>query len=232
MPRGVTLPPGPSLYPECYRSGTSGERRHWAEGTVTCARCRAQARRKVIRYRSYSARFGRRSIPALSTQRRIMALNRWGIPRAQISDRLGVTSSALSRIMEQEICFADTAAKVARVYREMVVEGKPGTSLRTRNRAIAAGWAGPMDWDDIDDPREVPYSYSVEVAQAQAIEAAHVQALEMDRQRAEHQRNEERLRRRREMRAQRTPEEQARDRAANQAHKAARRTRQLAGVAA
>lgn len=173
MPRGgKPLPPGPSLYPECYRPGTSGQRRHWIEGTVTCARCREQARRKLIRYRLYAAHHGARKVPALGTQRRIRALNRWGYTREQIAARVGWTQSALTRLLEQTVIYKETEEIVARVYREIVASGIPGTSLKTRRRAEVAGWPGPLDWDDIDNPDEVPWC---------EIEAAHAEALQMQK---------------------------------------------------
>lgn len=173
MPRGgKPQPPGPSLYPECFRPGTSGQRRHWTEGTVTCARCREQARRKLIRYRLYAAQHGNRKVSALGTQRRIKALNRWGYTREQIAERVGWTQSALTRLLEQAVIYKETEAVVTRVYRELVASGIPGTSLKTRRRAEVAGWAGPLDWDDIDNPDEVPYC---------EVEAAHDEALRMQK---------------------------------------------------
>lgn len=173
MPRGgKPQPPGPSLYPECFRLGTSGQRRHWTEGTVTCARCREQARRKLIRYRLYAARNGCRKVPALGAQRRIRALNRWGYTREQIAARVGWTQSALTRLLEQEVIYKETEVIVARVYRDLVSSGVPGTSLKTRRRAEVAGWAGPLDWDDIDNPAEVPHC---------EVEAAHDEALRMQK---------------------------------------------------
>lgn len=173
MPRGgKPLPPGPSLYPECFRPGTSGQRRHWTEGTVTCARCREQARRKLIRYRLYAARYGARKVPALGAHRRIRALNRWGYTREQIAARVGWTQSALTRLLEQTVIYKETEEIVARVYREVVSSGIPGTSLKTRRRAEAAGWPGPGDWDDIDNPFEVPHC---------EVEAAHAEALQMQK---------------------------------------------------
>lgn len=173
MPRGgKPQPPGPSLYPECYRTGTSGQRRHWTEGTVTCARCREQARRKLIRYRLQSARYGPRKVSALGTHRRIRALNRWGYTREQVAARVGWTQSALTRLLEQDVIYQETALVVAHVYKELVSSGIPGPSLKTRRRAEAAGWPGPGDWDDIDNPAEVPVC---------EVEAAHAEALEMQK---------------------------------------------------
>jgi transcriptional regulator with XRE-family HTH domain len=139
-------------------------------------------RRKVIRYRLKSARLGKRQVPAIGTHRRIQALNRWGWTRAQIGERMGVTPSAVTRLLEQQVVFADTAARVTKVFDTLVREGRPGTSTKTRERAIRAGWGGPLDWDEgnIEDPQAVPIFL---------VEAAHAEAIELHKTFVKRQRN-------------------------------------------
>lgn len=170
MPRGVTPPPGESLYPECYRPGTSGERRHWVERTVTCARCREQQRRKLIRYRMRSAYLGPRTVDAVGSQRRIEALARIGYSRIDIAEQLNIHPAGITRIMRQRTMWADTAAAVHRVYDRLVRSGELGPSPQARARAVRLGLPGPMDWDEdtIDSPGAVP---------ACVIEADHAEAL-------------------------------------------------------
>lgn len=119
-----------------------------------------------------SARYGPRKVSSLGTLRRIRALNRWGYTREQIAARAGWSRSALTRLLEQDVIYRETAATVARVYRDIVASGIPGRSLKTRRRAEAAGWPGPLDWDDIDNPDEVPRCL---------IEEAHAEALGMQK---------------------------------------------------
>ena len=161
--------PGPALYPECGQPGLSGVARHRREKTVTCAHCREQCRIHMARGRVNRYVNGPRRIPALGTQRRIRALMRVGWPQIEVAARLGVRFSVVNRILTQKTVFTETAEKITQVYGQLAWETGPST--RTRALAVTRGWPGPMDWDDPDNPDEVP---------ACDIEKAHREALVMD----------------------------------------------------
>jgi hypothetical protein len=194
--RGKTEP-GPALYPECAQPGLAGVYLHRRRGTPTCAHCRNENRLAVQRGRVNRYVNGPRRIPALGTQRRIRALCRVGWPQTEVAGRIGVRFSVINRLLSQPTVYTETAGKIAQVYADLAWE--TGPSNRTRIMAAKRGWPGPMDWDDPDNPDEVP---------ACEIEAAHREALVMDANRRRRARlaelspeqREERLRMRREQR--------------------------------
>lgn len=174
---GKGTPPGEALYPECGRPGLGGVWRHRRSGTRTCAGCREQIALRAADYRRQRYLVGTRRVPALGTQRRLRALARIGWSHTAIGDRLGWSRTAVGKLLSQGTVNRETALAVAGFYREHAWE--TGPSAHAARIAAKAGWPGPMDWDDPDDPGEVP---------ACELERAHREALGMERARIKRER--------------------------------------------
>ena len=99
-------------------------------------------------------------VDATGTRRRLQALMVLGHTMAGVARRIGVGAPSLQQTADGRwnAIRATTAAKVARVYRQLSTAPAPATpwSEKARNHAMAHGWHGPMAWDDIDDPACVP----------------------------------------------------------------------------
>jgi len=107
------------------------------------------------------ARLGSHNIPeylpvnAVGTRRRIQALMVLGHPLKAIAAATGHT--ALSKLLNGHCdgVRPSTAQDIAELYERW--QHTPGNCVRTKKRAAAAGWHGPLDWDDdIDDPKARP----------------------------------------------------------------------------
>jgi hypothetical protein len=159
MPRGMRVPPGPSLYPECGTPGRRGVERHQAEGTVTCQPCRDERARAHNRYKMRRARLGTRRVDACGVRRRIRALAAlgWSFPDLAAQPEMrGVHRTVPQKLTRAEVVWADTAADVRRLYDRLSMT--PGGSAHAARRARKAGWLPPLAWDDerLDDPGYVP----------------------------------------------------------------------------
>jgi hypothetical protein len=158
--------PGPALYREC---GTAaGLRTHKRERTRTCAGCREVGRVTRARLRVDVIISGPRLVPALGTQRRVRALARRSWSQADLAGRLGIPVARFKKVLGQQATRRDLAEKVEALYRELL--DREGPSPGARACAERRGWPGPMDWDDPDDPGEVPVC---------EVERAHCEALRM-----------------------------------------------------
>jgi transcriptional regulator with XRE-family HTH domain len=146
-------------------------RRHARERTVPCAGCRKAVAAQQARYRVHRIVNGPKLVPVLGTRRRMQALARMGWPQSEIGRRLGVDRSQIGQLVHgRDMVLAETAEKVAGLYRELAFQ--VGPSVRSRLHAERSAWPGPMDWADPDNPDEVP---------ACEIEKAHRDALAVDR---------------------------------------------------
>lgn len=85
-------------------------------------------------------------------RRRLQALAVMGWPQRMVCARAGVGSN-IGTLHRGHIT-AVTFGKIAAVYEELW--NVPGPSKQAATMARNAGFAAPMDWDDIDDPCEVP----------------------------------------------------------------------------
>lgn len=160
--------PGPALYPDC---GThQGVLRHRREKTRTCAGCREWQRLDMHRCRIERIVNGRKLVSTLGLRRRVRALARRGWGQQQVAEAIGMDRWAFNKIIHQDEVRRSVAEKVRAVYPELA--WRDGPSHLTRKFAERKGWPGPMDWDDPDDPEEIP---------ACVIERAHAEALEMER---------------------------------------------------
>ena len=133
--------------------GTTAEYRNGCR----CDQCRA-ANTKYNKIRCLEiARGGRRTQPAIGTQRRIRALVRIGWSQALIADACGwATEQSITELMRRDVVNTTTAKRVAKVYDALSM--RIGPSGRSRRRAERKGWAPPLAWDDIDDPAATPYT--------------------------------------------------------------------------
>jgi DNA-binding CsgD family transcriptional regulator len=104
----------------------------------------------------------RRMVDATGTRRRLQALMVLGHTLADVARRVGVGVSSLEQTADGrwDMVRASTAAKVARLYRQMSTTPAPRTrwTEQARNHAMEHGWHGPMAWADIDDPACEPDS--------------------------------------------------------------------------
>jgi hypothetical protein len=154
-----------------------GVRQHKREKTRTCAGCRSVNRVEMARYRVHRIVQGPRLVPTLGLRRRVRALARRGWAQEDIAERLGMSQWAFNKIVNQTETRREIAEKVKAVYGELA--WVDGPNQLARKNAERKGWPGPMDWDEPDDPAEIP---------ACVIERAHGEALAIQRSRAKAER--------------------------------------------
>jgi hypothetical protein len=123
-----------------------------------------------------------RRVDAIGSTRRVRALVAIGHSVKTIQVESGVNHTAMSAIVEgaTPTLRPEVAAAVTRAYKTLVTI--PGTSARSRNRAVKLGWQGPAAWGaDIDDPAAQPEPDAAEPkpgkVEAAAIRAADVKWL-------------------------------------------------------
>lgn len=135
---------------------------------VPSARIHKQTAAAVLAVRpSLGTLAGGAKIDATGTRRRVQALMvlGWSIP--QIGARADVDRQVLDAVVygRRNLVTAVRARAVCDVYDELWNTQPPTgdkfaliAANRTRRRAAAAGWAGPLAWDDdtIDDPQAAP----------------------------------------------------------------------------
>lgn len=160
--------PGPALYPECGKA--AGPRRHRREKTRTCRGCRAVQRQEMARYRVQRIVVGPRLVSTLGLRRRVRALATRGWGQAEIAERIGMARTSFSKIVNQDEVRREVHDKVKALYFELWF--RDGPNYLARCNAERQGWPGPVDWDDPDNPDEIPIC---------EIERAHREAKEMDR---------------------------------------------------
>lgn len=89
-------------------------------------------------------------VPRVGVVRRIQALMTLGWTHAAMTRHSGARTAVLLAQQGRWVT-RSTHDKVAAMYRDLCT--RPGPSLRTRSRAVARGYHGPLAWDDIDhDP--------------------------------------------------------------------------------
>lgn len=127
----------------------------------------------MARYRIHQIVLGPKLVSALGTTRRMRALARVGWGQPEIAARLGVTNyRSLSKITRQAEVHREMADKIKALYAELAWQDGPNYLAKANSKH--RGWPGPMDWDDLDDPNEVPLC---------EIERAHGEALAVERSR-------------------------------------------------
>jgi hypothetical protein len=130
-------------------------------GTTTAYRdhrCRCESARVAVaeekaRYRKRLYLEGPLLLDKTGTLRRVQALARMGWSVREVARRAGVARPD-DLLNPRRLVHRDTATAVDRVFRELCMT--PGPSARAKAIAERRGYAGPLDWDDIDDPSERP----------------------------------------------------------------------------
>lgn len=148
------------MLPDDQRHGTyAGAVKHYFERSETCRPCKDAAAdyRRNQRARRYLAR-GPLIVPAIGTQRRVQALCALGYHMREIDEALGHKWGYVSQLKRYDTVYRSTALAVADLYNRWSAVVPEPTPLRIRQRKIAAarGWAAPLCWDNIDNPREQP----------------------------------------------------------------------------
>ncbi|MFD4111594.1 hypothetical protein ACFWWU_36385 [Streptomyces sp. NPDC058650] len=98
-------------------------------------------------------------VPSTGTTRRLQALVAVGYTETEIAQRLGMDVTNLSTLMHdgRPRVLAATFVSVRSVFASLWAEPQSGGwADNARRVAKRHGWAGPLAWDDIDDPAERP----------------------------------------------------------------------------
>lgn len=157
----------------------TGREWHAARGEPTCDVCKAAytAWQNKYRKRVY-LEGGPMLIPAIGTQRRIQALAWMGWNFRAIAEQAGIEHErSIGNILARRLVHRDTAARLHAVFEKLCMV--QGPSVVTASRAHARGWASWAEWNDIDNPAEVPSG---------VIEACHEEAIAEDKRWRENQR--------------------------------------------
>ncbi|MHA7145465.1 hypothetical protein ACX80U_12180 [Arthrobacter sp. TmT3-37] len=104
-------------------------------------------------------------VPAIGTVRRLQALVCLGYSITRLGNRISMTGSNTTKVMQQDEVTARTALAVRALYDELWNKPAPCSDQRSRQSASRArnyarrnGFAPPLAWDDetIDDPAAKP----------------------------------------------------------------------------
>jgi transcriptional regulator with XRE-family HTH domain len=130
-------------------------------------------------------------VEGCGARRRLRALLALGWSRTALAERMGVTKSALSRLVIHDgDVLASTAATVRVLYDRLWDVGPPDQSrkereavTRTLKDAHARGWVLPQAWDDetIDDPRARPAGHVPRPVESRRRDAVVAAAVDMAR---------------------------------------------------
>jgi len=129
-----------------------------------CEGCRAAAAR-YERGRQWDLIKGTpRTVDKTGTQRRLQALVALGWNWHLLSGHLGCSAEYVRTVAtDKKFVYASTASKIAALYDELSMRfppedtpGQKNAATRARMRAKRKGWAPPLAWDNIDDPKERP----------------------------------------------------------------------------
>lgn len=162
------------------RHGTPrGYSAHARADTEPCTPCR-EAAAAYERQRFYDAHLGRqRRIDVTGSRRRIRALQAIGWTTQRITAELGYThrDALAAMIYDAEWITRSRAKKIAEVYDRLSMT--PGPSNITRTRALRAGFAPPLAWDDstIDDPDAEPHGMGRDIRDEAALDTAVVERV-------------------------------------------------------
>ena len=99
-------------------------------------------------------------LDATGTRRRIQALRAIGWSAKAIAEAAASAEARIQLIStgEQPTVRQSLAEKITKVFVELHQTPAPTgrSATRTKNHAVANGWAPPAAWDDIDDPTALP----------------------------------------------------------------------------
>lgn len=136
--------------------------RHVVHKTPVCDACRKahMEYRAEHRKRQYLNR-GNLMMDGTGTVRRLQALMRMGWRGKDIAEiafpESGNGSRWVSAVMAQKTVQPKTYWAVRRAYDQL--SHLPGPSRETKKRALMKGFAPPLAWDDIDDPKCRPQGF-------------------------------------------------------------------------
>lgn len=116
-----------------------------------------------------------RRVLAIGARRRYQALMTLGYPAPWQAPRIGYGHRPhhLGTLLARTTIPAHYHWAIVELFREVVASGKRGPSEHAARLAIRHGYAGPLDWGDIDDPAEVPDSSGLQKRQRQRWSQAH-----------------------------------------------------------
>lgn len=110
-------------------------------------------------------------VDSTGTRRRLQSLVAFGYTRRYLAERIGMTPTSLSRLINSDLAVrAVNARQIEKLYTEL--EAIPGPSTQARKDGIRNGWPVPALWDDdIDLPEAAPVEdSSVEVTYCELYE--------------------------------------------------------------
>lgn len=93
-----------------------------------------------------------RGVNALGSRRRVQALAWMGWPNHEIAQRIGCSPRSLPTLLARGRISVRLALRIAALYEQLATV--PGPSRTAAGKARALGFAPPLAWDDIDNPRE------------------------------------------------------------------------------
>lgn len=143
----------PAIDPDDHRHGT------WAGYNAGCRlECCRVAARNYQKRRLHERNHGTtRTVSALGTKRRLQALAAIGWDFYSIATEAGRHREWVWQIYRRDAVLTRTAKTVAEIYERLCMTVPEGwVADRARRQAAARGWAPPLAWDDIDQPRERP----------------------------------------------------------------------------
>lgn len=149
------------MSPDDPRHGTpAGYNAHKRAGQTACDPCK----RGIAGYQariSWERENGNpRRVAATGTQRRIQALMALGWSAEDVARELGwAHKRAVHRLRFVTFVYRSTHEQVAAAYERL--SGTPGPNENAKRRALAAGYAPPLAWDDIDNPDEKPKGHDI-----------------------------------------------------------------------
>lgn len=128
-----------------------------------CPAARVINARRSALYSELSRAGVRLRVPATGAIRRFQALQVLGYPTVELKAMMGFSTGNRRNLLPRNksgtgMIQPATARRWERLYDRLCMT--PATGPRANHitsMARAKGWAGPLEWDDIDDPDEVPY---------------------------------------------------------------------------
>lgn len=124
---------------------------------------------------------GNALVPSRGAQRRIQALIACGWSSYKLTGLLGQPArmNLTGKVLNQDRITASTYRRIAELYEELWDQKPPHAEphdkaayARSINRAAAAGWAKPLDWDDIDNDENPAVSEREDTVDEIAVELA------------------------------------------------------------
>jgi transcriptional regulator with XRE-family HTH domain len=135
--------------------------RHGTVSAYSNHGCRCEDAREAQRITEKRRRENRHTPPYIDstgTSRRLRALAVLGHSGRALATELGISPQRINQLRNAELAQVrrETAEKVTALYERL--SATRGSSQFTKTRAVQAGWAPPLAWDDdaLDDPAAVP----------------------------------------------------------------------------